>query len=109
MPLEAEGKHDQNARFHQLVSVLRERDSNLAPRAAGVYGIRNAYGSMVYIGQSTNIEERLFEHERGESDQSGCISRNSATQYSWILESGKEARLRLESALIARYSPICNG
>lgn len=81
-----------------------------APRDAGVYGIRSVGVSrMVYVGESTNMEERLLEHVRGQSDQSGCISRNGADQYSWVRESDREARLRLEQALIRRYQPTCNG
>jgi predicted GIY-YIG superfamily endonuclease len=78
-----------------------------APRRAGVYGICNSL-KWIYIGESEDMEARLYAHLRGESDQSGCILRNGPTSYVFEICDGVTARLAREAALIRELHPSCN-
>ena len=74
------------------------------PRTAGVYALwRN--DRWIYVGQSSNIFERLLEHLSGAE---GCIAREGPTGFGFELianEPGREAR---EGELIRELSPVCN-
>ena len=45
-----------------------------APVSEGVYGIYVSGNRFIYIGRSDNMEQRLLEHVRGDSNQSWCIN-----------------------------------
>jgi len=77
-----------------------------APRASGVYGIYNS-GKWIYIGESQDMEARLFAHLRGESEQSPCILRNNPTSFTFERCDAAKRTVR-ESALIRELSPSCN-
>jgi len=77
-----------------------------APRRSGVYGIYKN-GQWIYIGESQDIEGRLFEHLRAQSDQSACILGHSPTHF--VCETcDAMTRVVREQALIREFSPICN-
>lgn len=77
-----------------------------APRGSGVYGIFNSK-EWIYVGESKDMEARLFAHLRGESDQSACILRREPT--SFIFETcDSTKRIARESALILELNPQCN-
>ena len=77
-----------------------------APRQSGVYGIYNS-SKWIYIGESKDIEGRLYEHLRGESEQSARILRHNPTGYSF---ESCDARTRMtrETELIAELRPVAN-
>jgi predicted GIY-YIG superfamily endonuclease len=77
-----------------------------APRNSGVYGIRNAY-QWIYIGESKDMEGRLYEHLRGESDQSARILKHNPTLYSFE-ECDAKTRTARETELIAELNPLEN-
>jgi predicted GIY-YIG superfamily endonuclease len=77
-----------------------------APRASGVYGIFNG-NEWIYIGEAADMEARLFDHLRGNSDQSSRISRRSPTGF--LCEPCPvHLRLAREQALIRELNPTCN-
>lgn len=77
-----------------------------APRGSGVYGIFNS-GQWIYVGESKDMEARLYAHLHGESDQSGCILRRQPTGY--VFDTCDSAtRTARESALIRELAPSCN-
>jgi len=77
-----------------------------APRGSGVYGIYNG-SEWIYIGEAQDIEARLYEHVRGQSDQSARIARRNPTHY--IFERcDAQARQAREAQLIAELAPVCN-
>jgi excinuclease UvrABC nuclease subunit len=77
-----------------------------APRGSGVYGIFNST-QWIYVGESKDMEARLYAHLRGESDQSPCILRRQPTGY--VFETCDSAtRSVRESALIRELAPSCN-
>jgi excinuclease UvrABC nuclease subunit len=77
-----------------------------APRQSGVYGIFNS-AEWIYIGEAKDIEGRLYEHLRGQSDQSIRILRRKPTGY--VFERCDTAtRITRETALIRELDPVCN-
>ena len=77
-----------------------------APRASGVYAIFNA-SEWIYVGESADMETRLFEHLRGTSDQSVCIWKRNPTGF--ICESSPaQSRVARETALRGELQPTCN-
>lgn len=77
-----------------------------APRDSGVYGIFNDR-EWIYIGEAKDMETRLYEHVRGQSEQSTRISRRNPTSY--VFERCDAAtRVKREVALIRELDPVCN-
>jgi excinuclease UvrABC nuclease subunit len=80
--------------------------ASYAPRGSGVYGIFNSR-EWIYVGESKDMEARLYAHLRGESEQSPCILNHRPTGF--IFETCDSAtRTAREFALIRELSPICN-
>ena len=75
------------------------------PKAHGVYGISGAV-EMIYVGQSEDIYDRLFQHI---SDESHCIWKYSPHTFHFeeVLD-GEDARREMVDELIAEYDPPCN-
>ncbi|MGO9840462.1 MAG: GIY-YIG nuclease family protein [Candidatus Acidiferrales bacterium] len=77
-----------------------------APRESGVYGIYDS-SEWIYIGEARDIEARLYEHLRGQSDQSARILRRRPTHF--IFERCDYlTRITREAALIRELDPVCN-
>jgi len=77
-----------------------------APRESGVYGIFNS-GEWIYIGEAKDMEARLYEHLRKQSDQSARIWRRNPTSY--VFERcDAMTRTAREAQLIRELSPVCN-
>jgi excinuclease UvrABC nuclease subunit len=77
-----------------------------APRESGVYGIYNS-GEWIYIGEAKDMEARLYEHFRKQSEQSARIWRRNPTLY--IFERCDAAtRTAREGQLIRELRPTCN-
>lgn len=80
--------------------------ASYAPRESGVYGIYNN-SEWIYIGEGKDMEARLFEHARGQSDQSSRIKRRNPTHY--VFERCDAlTRVSREAALIRELDPVCN-
>ena len=63
------------------------------------------YWRPIYIGQTSNLAQRLGDHEKEE-----CAKQNGATHiHAHLNSSGESARRAEESDLIAKWSPVCNG
>ena len=61
--------------------------------------------SPIYIGQTSDLSERLENH-----NEMPCIKRNGDTHiHAHTNSGGEEARLTEESDLISEWSPVCNG
>ena len=77
-----------------------------APRESGVYGICNST-EWIYVDESADMEARLYEHLRGESDQSFRIMQRNPTMY--VFERcDARSRLAKEAQLISELAPTCN-
>ena len=79
-----------------------------APVASGVYMIRNAAGKVLYVGESSNVADRLLEHLKGKSDQLPCITRHGGSQFATEKVPGQRARQERERKQIDLYKPLCN-
>jgi excinuclease UvrABC nuclease subunit len=77
-----------------------------APRGSGVYGIYNS-AKWIYVGESKDMEARLYEHLRGESDQSERILKHNPTGYAFESCDAK-TRMARETELIAELEPVAN-
>ena len=78
-----------------------------ASNSAGVYQI-DAGSTVVYVGQSRTIRDRLLEHKKGESDQSGCINGQGSDWFRYELIADEKKRLEREKELIEELNPVCN-
>jgi len=77
-----------------------------APRASGVYAIFNA-NEWIYIGEAGDMEARLFDHLRGNSDQSARIWKRNPTGF--MCETcPAQTRVTRETALVAELRPSAN-
>jgi len=77
-----------------------------APRESGVYGIYNS-GEWIYNGEAKDMEARLYEHVRKQSDQSARIWRRNPSSY--VFEKcDAQTRTAREAALIRELKPTCN-
>lgn len=78
----------------------------LPTRIVGCYGIANSQNVIVYVGQSTDVRERLLQHIQGNSDNP-LINRSNPSRIfflvclTWQLD-------EVESSLIREYRPACN-
>lgn len=78
-----------------------------APTVSGIYGIYNN-GEWIYVGESENVETRLYEHHRRRSDQSSRIWARNPTGFVFERIVGEQARKARERALIAELRPTAN-
>ncbi len=91
----------QMRRFTRLTNAF-----SYAPRESGVYGIYDN-SEWIYIGEAKDMEARLYEHLRGQSDQSARILRRKPTHF--IFERCDAAtRVSREAQLIRELDPFCN-
>ncbi len=80
--------------------------ASYAPRASGVYGIYNS-SEWIYIGEARDMEARLYEHIRLQSDQGLRIARRNPTHF--IFEGCDEmTRVSREAQLVRELNPVCN-
>jgi len=77
-----------------------------APRGSGIYGIFNA-SEWIYVGEAGDMEARLLDHSRGNSDQSARIRKRNPTGFT-CENSPAQTRVLRELALIRELNPTCN-
>jgi len=77
-----------------------------APRESGVYGIFNS-GEWIYIGEAKDLEARLYEHVRKQSDQAARIWRRNPTSFTFERCDAATRTVR-EAALIRELKPTAN-
>ena len=80
--------------------------ASYAPTGSGVYGIYNST-EWIYIGETKNVEARLYEHLRKQSDQSGCIHKHKPTNFAFE-SADANSRVARQNGLIVEYDPACN-
>ena len=80
--------------------------ASFAPRESGVYGIYNS-GEWIYVGEAKDMEARLYEHLRKQSEQSARIWRRNPTSFLFERCDAK-TRTAWEAQLIAELDPTCN-
>lgn len=74
-----------------------------APRSPGIYALWNK-DFWIYIGESSDIRERLLQHLGGDGV---CIGRERPTTFGFeLIEHGQERRTR-QAALVRDLMPLC--
>lgn len=78
-------------------------DWNAVP---GVYVIGNASGSVIYVGQTDNLQRRMAEHR---ADTTHCMHRYAPSQV-WVevITTGEVDRRLRERQIVSEYRPLCN-
>ena len=85
---------------------IYEYPTNLTAKAGNyIFAKETSPGkwSPVYIGQTTNVDERFNNHHKIQ-----CIRRNGATHIHAHLNSDKQDRFDEEADLIAKWDTPCN-
>jgi len=59
---------------------------------------------LLYVGQTDDLSTRFDNHHK-----QPCFDRNRRTHIAVLVEQSEAARLRIESDLIQKYKPGCNG
>lgn len=76
--------------------------------AGGVYLVlrkeQNGNYTIIYVGQTGDLSERFDNHHKA-----SCFTRNSKSHVAARMESAESTRLSIESDLIKKYNPSCNG
>ncbi len=80
--------------------------ANNAPAKSGVYAIYNK-SEWIYVGEARDMQARLYEHLRGESDQSARILQHNPTGFSYELCDVLTRKDR-ETYWIGKLDPVCN-
>ncbi len=75
----------------------------------GVYLVLKANGSqqpynLIYVGQTVDLDERFNDHHKQD-----CFDRYGKTHIAVRAESVEQSRLAIESDLIKKHQPVCNG
>lgn len=77
------------------------------PVASGVYAITtlalNQLHTVLDVGESHNIQERISVHERSQQWSNNVIQ----GLYAWVYICDERTRMALESALRLAYNPVC--
>lgn len=75
-----------------------------APNSQGVYSIRNAQGTVVFIGKG-KVRERLLSHWNRENDTDAAIWDHSPATFRFEVTAHPDKR---EAELIQKLKPSCN-
>jgi hypothetical protein len=73
------------------------------PRCAAIYFVLNAAGTVLYIGQSTNLAVRWSAHHG-----IAKLTEQRATRLAWLTVDDPDTLSAVESACIAYFFPVCN-
>jgi hypothetical protein len=87
----------------ETYAFLYQAVQEKAPRASGVYTIYNSQ-RWVYVGESDDIQQSLFEHL---NKPSVCMARFSPLSFSFELALAAP-RLSRRQTLITELEPACN-
>ena len=75
-----------------------------APIRSGVYGIFNSI-AWIYVGEAGDMQKRLYEHYRKQSEQSSRIWARNPTGFMFEEVAGEQARKAREAVLIRELKP----
>src|SRR5262249_4409319 len=90
-------------------SKLRAELRVHCPRKAGIYGMVDQHGELLYVGKAKSLRVRLLSYfrKRGRPAKAGKIIRHTAT-VAWEIHQGEFAALVRELELIRRWRPRGN-
>ncbi|MBI3410216.1 MAG: GIY-YIG nuclease family protein [Planctomycetes bacterium] len=108
--LDSSGSIPPSHRIHGATPAkLRAELRVLCPRKAGVYGMVDSNGELLYVGKAKNLRVRLqsYFRKRGRPAKAGKIIRRTTTVV-WEVQPGEFAALLRELELIRRWRPRGN-
>lgn len=78
------------------------------PKKTGVYKFYNEENSLIYIGKSKNIQNRVKQHLKNNSSKKGVTMREELIRVEYELTGSETIALLKESALIKKLKPRFN-
>ncbi|MBN2614080.1 MAG: GIY-YIG nuclease family protein [Bacteroidales bacterium] len=96
---------------HNGIRENRERNRSLLdglPEKAGVYYFYNKSGSLIYVGKSVNIRERVQSHLNNHSDPKELEIKNQLAEVKFKVTGSELVALLLESHEIKKHQPLFN-
>ncbi len=101
-------KNVEEISLHGLNTNLDRNLINKLPQEPGVYYFFNDTGSIIYIGKSINIRERVFSHLTNNSSRRAIEMRNEIADIGYELTGNELVALILESNEIKQHLPKYN-
>jgi DNA polymerase-3 subunit epsilon len=92
---------------NQIHSLSEEKIASL-PGTTGVYYLYDEKGSLIYIGKSNDIHQRILTHLNNSKTKKAIEMRDRITDVSWEKTGSELVALLLESAEIKKYKPLYN-
>ncbi len=89
------------------IAFLREKAATL-PRSPGVYIMRGADGSVIYVGKSRSLRDRVSQYFQGYHDVKTSRMAGSVYDFDFIACSTEMEALSLENRLIKHHTPKYN-
>ena len=91
----------------EKTAILKEAALD-APAQPGVYIMKGADGSIIYVGKAKNLRNRLKSYFTGEKDIKTSVLLKNLNHIETIIVSGEYDAFLLENTLIKQYSPKFN-
>jgi DNA polymerase III subunit epsilon len=101
-------KNIEDISLHGLNTNLNRKLINKLPTEPGVYYFYNDAGTIIYIGKSINIKERVFSHLTNNSSRRAIEMRNEISDIGYELTGNELVALLLESNEIKIHLPRFN-
>jgi DNA polymerase-3 subunit epsilon len=101
-------KNVEEISLHGLNTNLDRNLINKLPQEPGVYYFYSDSGSIIYIGKSINIKERVFSHLTNNSSRRAIEMRNEIADIGYELTGNELIALILESNEIKQHLPKYN-
>ncbi|MBN2639095.1 MAG: GIY-YIG nuclease family protein [Bacteroidales bacterium] len=100
-----------NLKVNNGVKESRLRNKSLLedlPEKPGVYYFYNKAGSLIYVGKSINIRERVMSHLNNHADPKELEIKNQLAEVKFRETGSELVALLLESHEIKKYQPVFN-
>ena len=89
------------------LDYLREKASAL-PRQPGVYIMQNSSGTVIYVGKSRSLRDRVSQYFHGAHEPKTARMADSVADFRFITCDTEMEALALENSLIKQYKPKYN-
>lgn len=94
--------------YNPLVELIKQKIETL-PHQPGVYVMKNAQGSVIYIGKAKDLQKRVSQYFlRKQTIQKVANMVQNVTDFDYFVVFNEYDALALESNLIKKYQPFYN-
>jgi len=87
---------------------LPKEKLNLIPAKTGIYYFYNSHGTIIYIGKSKDIHQRVLTHLNNSQTKKAIEMRDNIADVSWEETGSELVALLLESSEIKNHKPLYN-